>query len=197
MDFARRARQRSNYRNRSTKAYHNRCTNHHRRCTKARSPTPQPARADAGYASRVLRGCARAPRLAAAAQSQAGSSAPVSRPGAAPIAARLIGVWNPLWKGATAPPIKAPPRADVSTGAPLTAKMARMLAAIRMVIARSACVVNGPHSIPPCMSRKEHRQGRRRPGHVRNPSRDWKPAGGNEQMFGAKEQDPHGARSYQ
>ena len=53
------------------------------------------------------------------------------------IAARLIGVWNPLWKGATGPPIKAPPRADVSTGAPPTAKMTRMLAAIRMVIARA------------------------------------------------------------
>ena len=83
MDFARWARHRSNYRNCSTKAYHNRCTNHHRRCTKARSPTPPPARADAGYGSRVLRGCARAPRLVAAAQSQAGSSAPVSRPAAA------------------------------------------------------------------------------------------------------------------
>jgi hypothetical protein len=40
-----------------------------------------------------------------------------------PIAGRIIGVWNPLGNGATGP-IKAPPRADVSTGAPPTAKMA-------------------------------------------------------------------------
>jgi hypothetical protein len=135
MDFARWARHRSNYRNCSTKASHNRCTNHHRRCTKARSPTPPPARADAGYGSRVLRGCARRHDLSLRRNRRPDHRGQDRRGGA--IAARLIGVWNPLWKGATGPPIKAPPRADVSTGAPPTAKMTRMLAAIRMVIARA------------------------------------------------------------
>ena len=151
MDFARWARHRSNYRNCSTKAYHNRCTNHHRRCTKARSPKPEPARADAGYGSRVLRGCARAARLVAAAQSQAGSSAPVSRPAAAARSqpgSLEFGIR--YGKGATAPPIKAPPRADVSTGAPPTAKMARTLDRNSNGHRPcSACAVNGPHPIPP------------------------------------------------
>ena len=82
---------------------------------------------------------ARVPRPAAAAQSQAGPSArvPTARSGA--IEGRIVGARNALWEGAVRPPPKGPAWADVSPGAmrPPAAKMTRMLAAIRMVIARA------------------------------------------------------------
>jgi hypothetical protein len=55
------------------------------------------------------------------------------------IAGRIIGARNVLWEGAVRPPSKGPAWADVSPGAmnPPAAKATRMLAVIRMVIARA------------------------------------------------------------
>ena len=127
------------------KTNHRRCTNHHRRCTKARSPKPQPARADARYASRVLRGRARAPRLVAAAQSRAGSSASVSRPAAA---ARSQGGSSEfgirLRNGATAPNKGAAPGGRLHRRAAHRQNSEDADRNSHCHRTRSACVVNGP-----------------------------------------------------
>src|SRR5262245_26583309 len=62
------------------------------------------------------------------------------------IAGRIIGAWNALCD-ALRPPAKGPAWADVSTDAtnPHAAKMARMLATIRTVIALVPSALSGDH----------------------------------------------------